>query len=165
LQAGALTSVLLVSKKSFNSNFGRYVVVVVVMTMLSIPPVVFVLAVISIVGAIAIPFGAPQFLYRAVALELSFITLVVVILLGNRLIVNKVPLAKIALYACIPLAIIVILGNSLASPHVEMMTTFSKPFNAVMLIIGGYVLQGALIGTTILQLVRTGQGIVQNQKN
>jgi hypothetical protein len=164
LQAGALTSVLLVSKKSFNSNFGRYVVVVV-MTMLSIPPVVFVLAVISIVGAIAIPFGAPQFLYRAVALELSFITLVVVILLGNRLIVNKVPLAKIALYACIPLAIIVILGNSLASPHVEMMTTFSKPFNAIMLIIGGYVLQGALIGTTILQLVRTRQGIVQNQKN
>lgn len=164
MQAGALTSVLLVSKKSFNSNFGRYVVVVV-MTMLSIPSVVFVLAVISIVGAIAIPFGAPQFLYRAVALELSFITLVVVILLGNRLIVNKVPLAKIALYACIPLAIIVILGNSLASPHVEMMTTFSKPFNAIMLIIGGYVLQGALIGTTILQLVRTRQGIVQNQKN
>lgn len=164
MQAGALTSVLLVSKKSFNSNFGIYVVVVV-MTMLSIPSVVFVLAVISIVGAIAIPFGAPQFLYRAVALELSFITLVVVILLGNRLIVNKVPLAKIALYACIPLAIIVILGNSLASPHVEMMTTFSKPFNAIMLIIGGYVLQGALIGTTILQLVRTRQGIVQNQKN
>ena len=164
MQAGALTSVLLVSKKSFNSNFGIYVVVVV-MTMLPIPSVVFVLAVISIVGAIAIPFGAPQFLYRAVALELSFITLVVVILLGNRLIVNKVPLAKIALYACIPLAIIVILGNSLASPHVEMMTTFSKPFNAIMLIIGGYVLQGALIGTTILQLVRTRQGIVQNQKN
>lgn len=164
MQAGALTSVLLVSKKSFNSNFGIYVVVVV-MTMLSIPSIVFVLAVISIVGAIAIPFGAPQFLYRAVALELSFITLVVVILLGNRLIVNKVPLAKIALYACIPLAIIVILGNSLASPHVEMMTTFSKPFNAIMLIIGGYVLQGALIGTTILQLVRTRQGIVQNQKN
>ena len=159
-----MTSVLLVSKKSFNSNFGIYVVVVV-MTMLPIPSVVFVLAVISIVGAIAIPFGAPQFLYRAVALELSFITLVVVILLGNRLIVNKVPLAKIALYACIPLAIIVILGNSLASPHVEMMTTFSKPFNAIMLIIGGYVLQGALIGTTILQLVRTRQGIVQNQKN
>jgi hypothetical protein len=128
--------------------------------------VVIMLVAISIVGAIAIPFGAPQFLYRAIALELSFITLVVVILLGNRLLtVNKVPLAKIALYGCIPLAIIVIVGNSLASPHVEMMTTFSKPFNAVMLIIGGYVLQGALIGTTILQLVRTRQGIVQNQKN
>jgi hypothetical protein len=70
-----------------------------------------------------------------------------------------------ALYACIPLAIIIMVGNSLASPHVEMMTTFSKPLNALMLIIGGYVLQGALIGTTILQLVRTRQGIVQNQKS
>ncbi|MDQ3852644.1 MAG: hypothetical protein M3299_07405, partial [Thermoproteota archaeon] len=120
---------------------------------------------ISKVGALAIPFGAPQFHDRAIALELSFITLAVVILLGDSFIVNKVPLARIALYACIPLAIIVMVGNSLASPHVEMMTTFSKPFNAVMLIIGGYVLQGALIGTTILQLVRTRQSIVQNQKN
>lgn len=128
-------------------------------------PVVFVLAAISIVGAIAIPFGDPQFLDRAIALELSFITLAIVILLDGMLTVSKVPLARIALYACIPLAIIVMVGNSLASPHVEMMTTFSKPFNAVMLIIGGYVLQGALIGTTILQLVRTRQGIVQNQKN
>jgi hypothetical protein len=119
------------------------------------PPVVIVLTVISVVGAIAIPFGAPQFIDRAIALELSFITLAVVILLCDRLTVRTVPLARLALYACIPLAIIVMVGNSVASPHVEMMTTFSKPFNAVMLIIGGYVLQGALIGTTILQLVRT----------
>ena len=129
------------------------------------PPVVIVLTVISVVGAIAIPFGAPQFLDRAIALELSFITLAVVILLCDRLTVRTVPLARLALYACIPLAIIVMVGNSIASPHVEMMTTFSKPFNAVMLIIGGYILQGALIGATILQLVRTRQGIVQNQKN
>jgi hypothetical protein len=129
------------------------------------PPVVIVLTVISVVGAIAIPFGAPQFIDRAIALELSFISLAVVILLCDRLTVRTVPLARLALYACIPLAIIVMVGNSIASPHVEMMTTFSKPFNAVMLIIGGYVLQGALIGTTILQLVRTRQGIVRNQKN
>lgn len=129
------------------------------------PPVVIVLTVISVVGAIAIPFGAPQFIDRAIALELSFITLAVVILLCDRLTVRTVPLARLALYACIPLAIIVMVGNSVASPHVEMMTTFSKPFNAVMLIIGGYVLQGALIGATILQLVRMRQGIVQNQKN
>ena len=121
----------------------------------SIPPVVIMLVVISIVGAIAIPFGAPQFLERAVALELSFIMLAVLTYKGFRK----------ALYACIPLAIIIMVGNSLSSPHVEMMTTFSKPLNALMLIIGGYVLQGALIGTTILQLVRTRQGIVQNQKH
>lgn len=129
------------------------------------PPVVIVLTVISVVGAIAIPFGDPQFIDRAIALELSFITLAVVILLCDRLTVRTVPLARLALYACIPLAIIVMVGNSVASSHVDMMTTFSKPFNAVMLIIGGYVLQGALIGATILQLVRTRQGIVQNQKN
>lgn len=125
------------------------------MTMPSILPVVIMLVVISIVGAIAIPFGAPQFLDRAVALELSFIMLAFLTYKGFRK----------ALYACIPLAIIIMVGNSLASSHVEMMTTFSKPLNALMLIIGGYVLQGALIGTTILQLVRTRQGIVQNQKH
>jgi len=120
------------------------------------PPVVIVLVAISVVGAIAIPFGDPQFLDRAIALELSFIVLAVLTYKGFR----KV------LYACIPLAIIVMVGNSLAPPHVEIMTTFSKPFNAVMLIIGGYVLQAALISTTIFELVRTRQAIVhQKQKN
>jgi hypothetical protein len=32
------------------------------------------------------------------------------------------------------------------------MTTFSKPLNAVVLIVGGYVLQAALIATTIREL-------------
>jgi nitrate reductase gamma subunit len=118
-------------------------------------PVVIILAAISITGAIAIPFGDPQFLDRAIALELLFITLWILTYKGFRK----------ALYACIPLAVIVMVGNSLASPHVEMMTTFSKPFNAVILIIGGYVLQAVLIGTTILVLARTRQGIIQKQKN
>ncbi len=120
------------------------------------PIVVIVLVAISVVGAIAIPFGDPQFLDRAIALELSFIVLAVMTYKGFRK----------ALYACIPLAIIVMVGNSLAPPHVEIMTTFSKPFNAVILIIGGYILQAALIATTIFQLVRTRQAIVhQKQKN
>jgi len=120
------------------------------------PPVVIVLVAISVVGAIAIPFGDPQFLDRAIALELSFIVLAILTYKGFRK----------ALYACIPLAIIVMVGNSLAPPHVEIMTTFSKPFNAVILIIGGYVLQAALISTTIFELVRTRQAIVhQKQKN
>jgi hypothetical protein len=114
------------------------------------PAVVIVLVAISVVGAIAIPFGDPQFLDRAIALEVSFIVLAVLTYKGFRK----------ALYACIPLAIIVMVGNSLAPPHVEIMTTFSKPFNAVILIIGGYILQAALIATTIFQLVRTRQVIV-----
>lgn len=113
-------------------------------------PVVIVLVAISLVGAIAIPFGDPQFLDRAIALELSFITLAVLTYKGYRK----------ALYACIPLAIIVMVGNSLAPPHMEIMTTFSKPFNAVILIIGGYILQAALIAVTIFQLVKTRQLII-----
>jgi hypothetical protein len=101
-----------------------------------------VLAVISVVGAIAIPFGDPQFIDRAIALELTFITLTVLTYKGFRK----------ALYVCIPLAILVMIGNSLAPPHVHIMTTFSKPFNAVVLIIGGYILQAALIATTIREL-------------
>jgi hypothetical protein len=44
------------------------------------------------------------------------------------------------------------IGNSLAPPHVEIMTTFSKPFNAVVLITGGYILQAALIAATVMEL-------------
>jgi hypothetical protein len=121
--------------------------------MMRVTPVTAVLAAISAVGAIAIPFGDPQFIDRAIALELSFIALTVLAYKGFR----KV------LYVCIPLAILVMIGNSLAPPHVEIMTTFSKPFNAVVLIIGGYILQAALIGTTIYEL-RTRRGILQKQK-
>jgi hypothetical protein len=129
-----------------------------------LPPVVLVLVAIAVVDVIAMPFGDPQFFDRAIALEFSFITLAIVILLDVILTVNRVPLAKLALWACIPLAILVMVGNSHAPPHVELMTTFSKPFNAVLLIIGGYVLQAALIGTTILQFARARQAIFQNQK-
>jgi uncharacterized membrane protein YccF (DUF307 family) len=123
--------------------------------MSSTTPVVIVLVAISVVGAIAVPFGDPQFLDRAIALELSFVVLAILTYKGFRK----------ALYACIPLGIIVMAGNSLAPPHVEIMTTFSKPLNAVILIIGGYILQAALIATTIFQLVRTRQVIVEKQKN
>lgn len=113
-------------------------------------PVVAILVAISVVGAIAIPFGDPQLLDRAIALELVFIVLAVLIYKGFRK----------ALYACVPLAILVMVGNSLAPPHVEIMTTFSKPLNAVVLIAGGYIFQVALIGTTVYD-VRSRRDIVQ----
>jgi hypothetical protein len=113
-----------------------------------------VLAAISVVGAMAIPFGDPQFIDRAIALELSFIALTVLAYRGFRK----------ALYVSIPLAVLVMIDNSLAPPHVEIMTTFSKPFNAVVLIIGGYILQAALIGTTIYELAKVRHGILQKQK-
>jgi hypothetical protein len=107
-------------------------------------PVAIVLAAISVVGAIAIPYGDPQFLDRAIALELAFIALTVLIYRGFRK----------ALYACIPLAILIIVENSISQPHVEIIATFSKPLNAVLLIVGGYILQAALIGTTVYELAR-----------
>lgn len=90
---------------------------------------------IVIVGLIAIPFGNPKFFYRALGLEASFIILAFFIWKGY----NN------ALYACMPIAMLVIIGNTLAPPHVNLMLTFSKPLNAVVLIIGGYILQFLLI--------------------
>ncbi|AIF82838.1 hypothetical protein NTE_00760 [Candidatus Nitrososphaera evergladensis SR1] len=104
--------------------------------------VAIVLAAIAVTGAIAIPSGNPAFLDRAIALECVFIALAVLTFAGY----------KKQLYACIPLAVIVMVGNSLAPPHVEIMTTFSKPLNAIVLITGGYILQIALIATAVLEL-------------
>ena len=94
-------------------------------------------------GLIAIPFGNPNFIDRAILLELSFVTLFVLIWRGY----NK------TLYACIPLAVLVIIGNSLAPPHVNLMMTFSKPLNAIVLIVGGYILQIALIYTSLRSII------------
>src|ERR687898_2233596 len=96
---------------------------------------VIILVSISVLGIIAIPFGDPKFVDRAILLELSFATLSALIWKGY----GK------ALYACIPIAVLVIIGNSLAPPHVNLMMTFSKPLNAMVLIIGGYILQLLLI--------------------
>jgi hypothetical protein len=98
---------------------------------------------ITVLGLIAIPFGNPKFTDRAIILEISFATLSVLIWKGY----SK------ALYACIPLALLVIIGNSLAPPHVKLMMTFSKPLNAVILIAGGYVLQIALIYTSLKSIL------------
>lgn len=121
---------------------------------MSVRTVSYILAAISVVGALAIPFGDPRFIDRAIALELAFVALSVLTFLG---------FGK-ALYACIPLAALVMVGNSLAPPHVEIMTTFSKPFNAVLLITGGYILQVALVAATVAELARSRREKVE-QKN
>jgi hypothetical protein len=98
---------------------------------------------ITVLGLIAIPFGNPKFIDRAIILEISFATLSVLIWKGYSR----------ALYACIPLALLVIIGNSLAPPHVKLMMTFSKPLNAIILIAGGYVLQIALLYTSLKSIL------------
>lgn len=101
--------------------------------------ILIILVSITALGIIAIPFGNPKFIDRAIILELSFATLSALIWKGYGR----------ALYACIPIAVLVIIGNSLAPPHVNLMMTFSKPLNAIILIVGGYVLQIALICTSL----------------
>jgi hypothetical protein len=95
------------------------------------------------IGLVAIPFGNPKFIDRAIILELSFVTLSVLVWKGY----SK------TLYACIPLALLVVVGNSLAPLHVNLMMTFSKPVNAIVLIVGGYILQIALIYTSLRSIL------------
>lgn len=74
-------------------------------------------------------------------LELTFIILAVLIAKG---IGNNKPL-----YVCIFLALLIIIGNSLVTAHINRMITFSKPLNTIVLIIGGYLLQGLLVYTSM----------------
>src|SRR5919108_1986790 len=105
--------------------------------------IIAILVSIAVLGLIAIPFGNPKFIDRAIVLEISFATLSALIWKGY----SK------ALYACIPIAALVIIGNSLAPPHVNMMMTFSKPLNAIILIVGGYILQTALIYASLRSIL------------
>jgi hypothetical protein len=102
------------------------------------------LILIIVVGMIAIPFGNPKFLDRAIILELCFVSLSFLIWKGYTK----------PLYVCILIASVVIVGNSIAAPHIHLMTTFEKPINAVVLIVGGYILQGMLIYFSLKVILR-----------
>jgi hypothetical protein len=101
---------------------------------------------IIVIGLLGIPFGNPNFIINAMILELTFIILAILIAKG---IGNNKPL-----YVCIFLALLIIIGNSLVTAHINRMITFSKPLNTIVLIIGGYLLQVLLIYTSILTIKR-----------
>jgi hypothetical protein len=101
-------------------------------------PVLIVLVSIIIIGMIGIPFGDPRFIVYAILLEISYISLAVLIAKGY----------KKPLYVCILLAIIIIVGNSFVNAHIHRIMSVSKPLNTVVLVIGGYILQGLLIYTS-----------------
>lgn len=101
-----------------------------------------VLASIIIIGIIGIPFGDPRFILYAILLELSYIVLAALIAKDY----------KKPLYVCISLAILIIIGNSFVSAHIHRIMTLSRPVNTVVLILGGYILQGLLIYTSIIAL-------------
>ena len=105
-------------------------------------PVIIVLVSIVIVGIIGIPIGDKRFIIFAITLEIVYVLLTVFVAKGYR----------ITLYLCISLAILIIIGNSFVSAHIYRILTLSKPMNAVVLIIGGYVLQLILIYTSIMAI-------------
>ena len=101
-----------------------------------------VLVSICVVGAFGIPLGDPKFLIPAIILESSFIALAIVSFKNFR-------------YAYIPnfvIAGIVIVGNTTSPKHLEIMSTFHPFYNAIVLIIGGYVLQALLLITNAMSL-------------
>ncbi|MFQ5940796.1 MAG: hypothetical protein ACE5KA_03760 [Nitrososphaerales archaeon] len=91
------------------------------------------------VGIIGIPLGDPKFFIVAIVLEASFIALTVLSLKRIR----SVVIPNIAI-ACT-----VSVGNTLSPTHTDVMLTLSPIYNALILIIGGYLLQALLIITSI----------------
>lgn len=99
--------------------------------------VVLVLVAVCITGAFGIPLGDPKFLVQAFSLEFSFVALAIISMKNFR-------------YAYIPnfiIAAIVIVGNTISPKHIEIMSTLHPFYNAIVLIVGGYILQGLLVIT------------------
>jgi hypothetical protein len=97
---------------------------------------------IIISGIIGIPFGDPRFIIYAILLELSYILLAILIAKGYRK----------PLYACISIALLIIVGNSFVTAHIHRIMTLERPINTLVLIIGGYILQILLIYASIIAL-------------
>ncbi|MDE1769253.1 MAG: hypothetical protein KGI28_01695 [Thaumarchaeota archaeon] len=115
--------------------------------------VVLVLVAICIVGAFGIPLGDPKFLIQAFSLEFSFAALAIIS-------------AKNFRYAYIPNFIIagmVIAGNTFSPKHLEIMSTLHPLYNGIVLIIGGYVLQGLLVITNTVAYKKYKKALLNNK--
>lgn len=105
-------------------------------------PVLVTLVSIIVVGLIGIPFGDPRFIVYAIFLELVYVSLAILVSKGYRK----------PLYVCILIAIIIIVGNSFVNAHINRIMTLSRPLNTMVLIVGGYLLQGLLVYTSAMAL-------------
>ena len=105
-------------------------------------PVLVTLVSIIVVGLIGIPFGDPRFIAYAIFLELVYVSLAILVAKGYRK----------PLYVCILIAIIIIVGNSFVNAHINRIMTMSRPLNTMVLIVGGYLLQGLLVYTSAMAL-------------
>ena len=109
--------------------------------------IILILVSISVIGVIGIQIGNPKFVINAIFLETAFIVLAV--LSFWRL--------KYTLIPNMAIAIIVIFGNTASPKHLEIMGSFDPLENAIILIIGGYVLQGLLLSVSL--------SVFKNRKN
>jgi hypothetical protein len=115
--------------------------------------VVVVLVAVCITGVFGIPLGDPKFLIQAFSLEFSFVTLAIVS-------------AKNFRYAYIPnfiIATIVIVGNTVSPKHIEIMSTLHPFYNGIVLIVGGYILQGLLLITNAMAYKKYKQATSNNK--
>ena len=113
--------------------------------------IVAVLIAISVVGMLGIPLGDPKFVAVAVALEASYIALTIV----------SIKKIRYALIPNIVIAGIVIAGNPFSPTHTDIMLSMNPLYNAIILIIGGYVLQSLLIVTSILAYKNMKQTVIR----
>jgi hypothetical protein len=109
---------------------------------------------IVIVGLISIPLGNSKFIDRAIILEVLFIILTILVWEGY----NK------TLYFCIAIALLVVVGNTLAPTHINLMLTFAMPLNAFVLLIGGYILQFLLITFSLKYIIEIRSRHIKSQK-
>lgn len=106
-----------------------------------------ILVAICIVGLIGIPMGDPKFIVNAVILESAFVVLGVISLLRLRQI----------LIPNIIISIIVIIGNTASPKHLEIMSTLTPLENSLVLLIGGYILQGLLLTSSSIAFAKRKQ--------
>lgn len=110
--------------------------------------IILILVSISVIGVIGIQIGNPKFMANAIALETTFVALAALSFWRLR-------------YALIPnmiIAIIVIIGNTASPKHLEIMSSFQPLENAIVLIVGGYILQGLLLAAS-LNVFKNGKGM------
>ncbi|MEM3121782.1 MAG: hypothetical protein QXT78_05360 [Candidatus Nitrosocaldus sp.] len=113
-----------------------------------------VLVVIAVVGLLGIPLGDPRFLYTAIILECVYIVLAVLALktvMGKGKKKNKKGMAMMVTIPFITIASIVIVANTLSTTHLRIMVSLTPLYNALILIVGGYVLQILLIISSLYE--------------
>ena len=109
--------------------------------------IILILVSICVIGIIGIQIGNPKFIVNAISLETTFVALAALSFWRLR-------------YALIPnmiIAVIVIIGNTASPKHLEIMSSFQPLENAIVLVAGGYILQGLLLAASL--------NVFKNRKN